>query len=88
MLLNIEGFTYASSIYLSVGYYHIELSPGSKYLCTIVLPWGKYKYQNLPLRVCNSLNIFQEKISKLFDGFDIVRAYIDDLLVITKNNFE
>ena len=32
--------------------------------------------------------ISQEKISKLFDGFDMVRAYIDDVLVITKNNFE
>ena len=38
--------------------------------------------------VCNSPNIFQEKISELFDGFDMVHAYIDDVLVITKNNFE
>ena len=40
------------------------------------------------MEFCNSPNIFQEKISELFDGFDMVRAYIDDLLIITKNNFE
>ena len=38
--------------------------------------------------VCNSPDIFQEKISELFDVFDMVRAYIDELLIITKNNFK
>ena len=38
--------------------------------------------------VCNSPDIFQEKISKQFDGFDMVREYIDYVLVISKNNFE
>ena len=70
-----------------MGYYHIELSLGSKQICTIVLPWGKYEYKKLPIGVCNSPNIFQEMIYKLFDGFDMVRAYIDDVLIITKNNF-
>ena len=88
MLLNLEGLTYASSLDLNMGYYHIKLSPGSKQICTIVLPWGKYEYQKLPMGVCNIPNIFQEKISKLFDGFDMVRAYIDDVLVTTKNKFE
>ena len=84
MLLNLEGFTYASPLDLNMGYYHIELSPRSKQLCTIILPWGKYKYQNIPMGVCNSPDIFQEKIYELVDGFDMVRAYIDDVLVITK----
>ena len=65
-----------------MGYYHIELSPGAKQICTIVLPWGKYKYQKLPMEFCNSPDIFQENIYELFDGFDMVRAYI------TKSNFE
>ena len=38
--------------------------------------------------VCNSPNIFEENISELFDVFDMVRAYIDDKIFITKNNFE
>ena len=38
--------------------------------------------------VCNSPDIFQEKISELFQGFDEVRAYIDDVLVITKENYD
>ena len=38
--------------------------------------------------VCNSPNISQQNISELFDGFDMVRAYIYDILVIAKNIFE
>ena len=38
--------------------------------------------------VYNSPDIFQENISELFDSFDMVRAYIDDVLVINKNNFQ
>jgi hypothetical protein len=41
LLLKLEGFQHATSLDLNMGYYHIELSPFSKTLCTIVLPWGK-----------------------------------------------
>jgi hypothetical protein len=37
---------------LNMGYYHIELSPFSKCLCTIVTPFGKYEYQHLPMGLC------------------------------------
>ena len=70
-----------------MGYYHIELSLGSKELCTIVLPWGKYECQRLPMGLGNSPDIFQEKMSTLMDGLEFVRAYIDDLLVLTSGDF-
>ena len=88
LLLRLEGFTYGTSLDLNMGYYHIELSPNSKKLCTIILPWGKYEYQRLPMGLCNSPDIFQEKMSTLFQELEYVRAYIDDLLIITKNNFK
>ena len=34
--------------------------------------------------LCNSPNIFQEKMSELFIGLDTVHVYIDDLLHVTK----
>ena len=37
---------------------------------------------------CNSPDISLEKISKLFYGLDMVRAYMYDVLVVTKNNLE
>jgi hypothetical protein len=87
VLLKLEGFQYATSLDLNMGYYHIELSPHSKKLCTIVLPWGKYEYQKLPMGLCNSPDIFQEKMNELFYGFEDVRAYIDDLLCTTSGSY-
>ena len=42
MLLNLEGFQYAMSLDLNMGYYHIRLSNQASNLCTIIIPWGKY----------------------------------------------
>ena len=88
LLLKLEGFQYATSLDLNMGYYHIELSPDSKRLCTIVLPWGKYEYQKLPIRLCNSPDIFQEKMSTLMSDLEFVCTYIDDLLVMTISTWE
>jgi hypothetical protein len=71
-----------------MGYYHIELSPDSKHLCTIVLPWGKYEYQKLPMGLSNSPDIFQEKMSTLFGDLEYVRTYINDLLITTMSNWD
>ena len=35
---------------------------------------------------CNIPNIFQENISKIFGVFDVVYAYIDSVIVITKHD--
>ena len=45
MLMNMEGFQYATSLDLNMGYYYLELSAKSKELCIIILPFGKYEYQ-------------------------------------------
>ena len=36
----------------------------------------------------NSPDIFQEKMNELFNGLEYVRAYIDDLLIISNGNFQ
>ena len=88
LLQKLEGFKYSTSLDLNMGYYHIELNPDAKKLCTIVLPWGKYEHQRLPMGLCTSVDLFQEKMSTLMADLEYVRAYIDDLLIITKASFE
>ena len=88
LMLKLEGFQYGTSLDLNMGYYHIELSPNSKRLCTIVLPWGKYEYQHLPMGLNNSPDIFQEKMSILMGDLEYIRTYINDLLCITKGTWE
>ena len=81
LLRKLEGFKWATALDLNMGYYHIELCPDSKKLCTIVLPWGKYEYQKLPMGLCNAPDIFQENMTNLFRELEYVREYIDNLLI-------
>jgi hypothetical protein len=87
MLQKLEGFQYATSLDLNMGYYRILLTPNASKLCTVGLPWGKYEYLRLPMGLCNSPDIFQEKMSERMAGLDFARAYIDDLLVVTQGDF-
>src|SRR5210317_1119023 len=87
MLHKIQGFQWVISLDLNMGYYHIVLDPDTSKYCTIVLPWGKYEYLRLPMGLCNSPDIFQENMSELMAELNFVRAYIDDLLVITQGKF-
>ena len=68
MLQKLEEFQYATSLDLNMGYYHILQAPNSSRLCTLVLPWGKYEYVRLPIGLCNSPDIFQEKMSDLMNS--------------------
>jgi len=83
MLQKLEEFLFATSLDVNMGYYHILLTPESSRLCTVVLPWGKYEYLCLPMELCNSPDIFQEKMSELMNGLEFARAYLDDLLIIS-----
>jgi hypothetical protein len=38
--------------------------------------------------LCNSPDIFQEKMSELMTGLEFARAYIDDLLLVTQGDFQ
>jgi len=87
MLLNLEGFQWATSPHLNVGCYHIRLDPASKQLCAIALPFGKHEHQTVPMGLCNSPAIFQEEMSELMNGLTFVRTCIDGLLCLTKGSF-
>ena len=87
MLLKLEGSQYSMSIDLNMGYYHIRLSKNGSNLCTIIIPWGKYRYKRLPTGVTNSPDIFQQKMKDLFHEFEFIRAYMDELLILTKGDF-
>ena len=88
VLQQMEGFTFATSLDLIMGYYTIRLDSNSQKICTIILPWGKYSYMRLPMGVSCSADIFQEKMSSLMETLEYVRVYLDDLLTITRDSLK
>jgi len=71
-----------------MGYYTIRLDPKAVEMFTIIFPWGKYSYMRLPMGFAGSADIFQAEMMDLMESLEYERAYIDDLLVITRGTLE
>jgi hypothetical protein len=84
VLQELEGFTFATAVDLNMGYYTIRLDPDASKICAIIFSWGKYSYKQLPIGIAGSPDIFQGKMSELMESLEYVRAYLDDLLCISK----
>ena len=52
------------------------------------VPRRKYEYQKLPMDLCNSPDVFQEKMNELFAGLECGRAYIDDISIVNNGTYE
>jgi len=88
VLQELEGFQYATALDLNMGYYTLRLDLATSEMCTIIFPWGKYSYQRLPMGASNAPDVFQAKMGTLFQDLEYVRAYIDDLLILSSSTFE
>jgi hypothetical protein len=73
-----EGFTFATALYFNMAnsYYQIKLDADAQKLCTIVFPWGKYKYKRLPMgiKIAISPDVFQNVMSKLTQDMEYVKT--------------
>ena len=87
MIRSLEGFTFATALDLNMGYYHIKLDADAQKLCTIIFPWGKYKYKRLPMGIKIAPDVFQNVMSKLTQDLEYVKTYLDDLLILTNSSF-
>jgi hypothetical protein len=88
VLTEIGGFSYSTALDLNMGYYTIRLNLNASKICTVIFPWGKYSYTRLPMGIAGSPDIFQEKMLELMESLEFVRAYLDDLLCISKLSLE
>jgi hypothetical protein len=90
VLQEIEGFTFATALDPNMEYYTTRLDADASKICTIIFPWGKSFYKQLPIMgIAGSSDIFQGKMLELmkFLKYD-VRSYLDDLLCISKLSLE
>jgi hypothetical protein len=50
--------------------------------------WGKYSYKRLRMGIAGSPEIFQGKMSELMESLEFVRAYLANILCISKLSLE
>lgn len=87
-LQRMEKFQWASAIDLNMGYYHLTLDLATREICSLIFPWGRYRYKRLPMGASTAPDVFQEKMNNLFNELEYVKVYIDDLLVISAGSFD
>ncbi len=72
VLQELEGLTFATSLDLNMGNYTIRLDLDSSKICTIIFPWGKYSYKQLPMGIAGSPDIFQGKMLEEIESLEYV----------------
>jgi hypothetical protein len=72
VLQELEVFSFATALDLNMGCYTIRLDLDASKICTIIFPWGKYSYKQLPIGFAGSPDIFQGKMSELMEFLEYV----------------
>ena len=62
--------------------------PARQDTTTIITEFGKFRYNCLPMGMCNSGDIFQSKVEDLLGDIEGIKTYIGDIIVLSKDIFE
>ena len=72
-------------MHLRAGYHHIPLDKPSIPKTAFNSPFGKYEYIKVPFGLAQAQAHFQELMTGILKDFSFAIAYIDDIIIFSKN---
>lgn len=84
----LANMKYFSVLDLKDGFWHVNLSPESRKLCTFATPFGNYRFIRMPFGIKNGPSVFQRKIFENFGDIPNIIIYFDDILIYGQDRKE
>lgn len=81
VLSKVKNAQYFSVFDASSGYWQLKLSEQSSKYCTFNTPYGRFRYLRMPFGINCAAEIFQRRMSALFENIEGVEVVVDDILI-------
>jgi hypothetical protein len=81
ILPKLSGAQYFTVLDAKNGFWSIRLDEESSELCTFNTPYGRYKFNRLPMGLKSAPEVYQKVMTQLFDDIDGCDVIVDDILI-------
>ena len=88
MFTKLRGAKVFTTLNLRSGYYHISLSERVKPKTAFVTPHSKWQFNMVPFGLAQALSYFQQLMNQVLQGLYFAIAYLDDIVIFSKNELE
>lgn len=82
---NLHGKTIFSKIDMIKGYFQIPVEESDIPKTAIITPIGLFEFTRMTFGLCNAAQTFQRFMNEVLRGLDFCYAYIDDILIASKD---
>ena len=81
VLANMAGARYFSKMDAKSGFHQIRLDKKSSLMTTFNTPFGRYRYNRLPMGICSAPEVFQKAMSQHLEDLEGFAVIHDDIVV-------